>query len=265
MAQIHINATSQTFACESCGHLNLIPASSASLKGSGKSLIGNAAAPHSEHAMLEQADLPPAHDTQKRPERSLSQVAVDTDDLDALAAANAAKDGKLEQHLEELQLHQAHAYSAHHLTSRRSSHLHPSGSIPRRSSILSRSSSDAQEMAEDQQPPQQPGASQSHLPVSHLHSSSPGAEALQRAFLGSGWSQGAGGLPGSRTNSGAMGGSEAGTVVLSLKGPTEVILAQIQRSTGSGHVRNPSGSPMTKSSKHAWLLHAIVNVQCTHQ
>lgn len=250
MTQIHLHASSQTFACESCGHLNVISSSQAPLKEMKSQDLSRAAA-HAEHELLEQVDLPTAQNTQKKPERTVSHAAGDTDDLDTLAAANAAKDGKLEQHIEELHLHQAHAHGSHHSASRRPSHLHPSGSLPRRSSTLSRSSSGAQDLAEDQQLPQQSGTPQPHPPTSHLTHPSQGAEPLQHSALGSGRSQGLSGLPGSRNNSGAMSGDEAGTVVLTLKGPTEVILAQIQRSTGSGHARNPSGSPLSKSSKQS--------------
>ena len=250
MAQVHLHASSQTFACESCGHLNVIPSSQAPLKESKSQDLSRVAA-HAEHELLEQVDLPAAQTTHKKPERTLSHAADDTDDLDTLAAANAAKDGKLEQHIEELHLHQAHAHSAHRSASRRSSHLHPSGSLPRRSSTLSRSSSGAQDLAEDQQLPQQSGTSQPHPLTSHLSHPSQGAEPTQHPALGSGRFQGLSGLPGSRNNSGVMTGNEPGAMVLTLKGPTEVILAQIQRSTGSGHARNPSGSPMSKSSEQS--------------
>lgn len=256
--QIHLHASSQTFACESCGHLNVVPVSEAPLKASGKS---SAAELHSEHELLEQVDLPPAVDTQTKPQRTVSQAADNDDDLNALAAANAARDGKLEQHLDELHMHQGQTHGTHHTMSRRSSHLHPSGSIPRRSSILSRSSSDARDLAEDQQLPQQSGIAHPHPPASHLANPSQGSGSLQHSALGSARSREVASLPGSRTNSGAMGGSEVGAGVVILKGPTEVILEQIQRSAGSGHTRNPSGSPKSKHSKQAIPAHAAVIVQ----
>lgn len=246
MAQIHVHASSQTFACESCGHLNVVSVCEVPLKAWGKS---SPSEHHSEHEVLEQVDLPPASDTHNRPQRTVSQAADDNDDLNALAAANAAKDGKLEQHLDELHMHQGQAHSTHHPIPRRSSHLHPSGSIPRKSSILSHSSSDARDLAEDQQLPQQSGSAQPHPPTSHLANPSQGSGSLQHSVPGSARSRDPGSLPGSRSNSGALGGSEAGAAVVSLKGPTEVILEQIKRSTGSGHARNPSGSPMSKHSK----------------
>ena len=256
MTQIHLHASSQTFACESCGHLNVVPVSEVPLKTSGKS---NAAELSSEHEILEQVDLPPAFDTQNKPQRTVSQAADNDDDLNALAAANAAKDGKLEQHLDELHMHQGQTHGTHHPMSRRSSHLHPSGSIPHKSSILSRSSSDARDLAEDQQLPQQSGIAQPHPPASHLANPSQGSGCLQHS-LHSARSRDLGSLPGSRTNSGALGGSEVGPGVVTLKGPTEVILEQIQRSTGSGHARNPSNSPMSKHSEAAKLANAAVIV-----
>ena len=246
MAQIHVHASSQTFACESCGHLNVVPVCEVPLKASGKS---SPSQHHSEHEVLEQVDLPLASDTHNKPQRTVSQAADDNDDLNALAAANAAKDGKLEQHLDELHMHQGQGHSTHHPIPRRSSHLHHSGSIPRRSSILSRSSSDARDLAEDQQLPQHSGSSLPHPPTSHLANSIQGAASLQHPVPGSARSQDLGCLLGSRSISGALGGSEVGKVVVSLKGPAEVILEQIKRSTGSGHARNPSGSPMSKHSK----------------
>ena len=257
MTQIHLHASSQTFACESCGHLNVVPASEVPLKASGKS---NAAELPFEHEILEQVDLPPAFETQDKPQRTVSQAADNDDDLNALAAANAAKDGKLEQHLDELHMHQEQMHSTHHPMSRRSSHLHPSGSIPRKSSILSRSSSDARDLAEGQQLPQQSGIAQPHPPASHLANPSQGSGSLQHISLSSARSRNLGSLPGSRTNSGALGGSEVGPGVVTLKGPTEVILEQIQRSAGSGHARNPSNSPMSKHSKAAMLADAAVFV-----
>ena len=246
MAQIHVHASSQTFACESCGHLNLVPVCEVPLRASGKS---NPSQHPSEHEVLEQVDLPPASDTHNKPQRTVSQAADDNDDLNALAAANAAKDGKLEQHLDELHLHQGQGHSTHQPIPRRSSHLHPSDSIPRRSSILSRSSSDARDLAEDQQLPQHSGSAQPHPPTSHLATPSKGSGSLQHSVPGSARSRDLGSLPGSRSNSGVLGGSEVGTAVTSLKGPTEVILEQIKRSTGSGHARNPSASPMSRHSK----------------
>lgn len=253
MTQIHLHASSQTFACESCGHLNNVPINEIPLKASGKS---SGAELHSEHEILEQLDLPPAVDTQHKPQRTVSQAADNDDDLNALAAANAAKDGKLEQHLDELHMHQGQTHSTHHPLSRRSSHLHPSGSIPRRSSILSRSSSDARDVAEDQQLPQQPGIAQPHPPASHLANSTQGPGSLQHSVR----SREMGSLPGSRANSGALGGSEMGAAIVTLKGPTEVILEQIKRSSVSGHARNPSGSPMSKHSKEAILTNAVAIV-----
>lgn len=248
MTQINLHASSQTFACESCGHQNVVPVSEVPLKASGKS---SAAELHSEHEALEQADLPPVSDTQNKPQRTVSQAADNNDDLNALAAANAANDGKLEQRLEELHMHQGQTHSTHHTMSRRSNHLHPSGSIPRRSSILSRSSSEARDLAEDQQLPQQSGIAQPHPPASHLANPSQASGSLQLSALGSARSREVASLPGSRTNSGALGGSEVGAGVLTLKGPTEVVLEQIQRGAGSGHARNPSGSPKSKHSKEA--------------
>lgn len=266
MAQIHLTASSQTFACESCGHLNVVPVHQpGSLRESDKTQAADDEDAHSEHDLLEQVDLPSALDSQKKPERSVSRVANDTDDLESLAAANAAKDGKLEQHLEELHLHQAHAHSPHHLAQRRASHLNPSGLVPRRSSTLSRSSSEAQDVTfpeEEQQLPQQSGAPQPHPPATHLSNFVPPSDSLQHPGTGSGQSasQAHHILPGSRSNSGVTGGlNEAGTVVFTLKGPTEVILAQIQRSTaslGSGsapHSRAPSGSPMSRSGTYHTL------------
>ena len=248
MAQIHLHASSQSFACESCGHLNVLPITEFPHKASSKS---SSAETHSGHEILEQVDLPAVLDTQHKPERTVSQAADNDDDLNALAAANAAKDGKLEQHLDELHMHQGQAHAQHHLTSRRASHLHPSGSIPRRSSILSRSSSDARDLGDDQQLPQQSGIAQPHPPTSYLANPTQGSDSLQYSVLGSGRSQGLGSLPGSRSNSGVLGGNDMGTGVPTLKGPTEVILEQIQRSTGSGHARNPSSSPMSKHGKRA--------------
>ena len=255
MTQIHLHASSQTFACESCGHLNVVPINEVPLKASGKS---SAAELHSEHEVLEQVDLPPAFDTQNKPQRTVSQAADDDDDLNALAAANAAKDGKLEQHLDELHMHQGQAHSTHHSMSRRSNHLHPSGSIPRRSSILSRSSSDARDLAEDQQLPQQSGTVQPHPPVSHLANPSQGSGSLQHSALGSARSRELGSLLESRPNSGALGGGEVGAAVLTLKGPTEVILERIQRSSGSGHAKSSSSSPMSKHSKAAIHANAVI-------
>ncbi|KAL0051996.1 hypothetical protein WJX82_006165 [Trebouxia sp. C0006] len=218
MAQTAVTASSQTFSCESCGHLNVVPFHQPDvLKAADKAQEPAAEQAPSEHQALEQVDLPSGLDGQK-PERTISRLADDTEDLNALAAANAAQDGKLEQHLEELHLHQAHAHSPHHLGQRRASHLHPSGLIPRRPSLLSRQSSEAQDIASQEEEQQL-----------HQHL-------------------------GSRTNSGAnMPGHEAGTVVFTLKGPTEVILAQLQRniaSVGSGassHNRTPSGTPMARA------------------
>lgn len=240
MAQIHLHASSQTFACESCGHLNVVPASEMPHNASSKS---NGEEAYPEHKILEQVDLPPAGDSYNKPERTVSQAAENDDDLNALAAANAAKDGKLEQHLDELHIHQEQAHSAH---SRRPSRLHPTGSIPRRSSILSRSSSETRELLEDQQLPQQSGTPQPHPPTSHLPNLSQGSGSLQHPALGSGRPQGQSSLARSRSNSSALEGNEA---VMSHTGPTEVVLEQIRRSTGSGHARNPSSSPMSKSSK----------------
>ncbi|KAL3158447.1 hypothetical protein ABBQ38_010681 [Trebouxia sp. C0009 RCD-2024] len=239
MAQIHLHASSQTFACESCGHLNVVPFSEPSLKVLSRSSSADA------HKILEQVDLPPAGTSLNKTERTVSQAADNNDDLNALAAANAAKDGKLEQHLEELNIHQEQAHSPHHLVPRRASRLHPAGSIPRRSSILSRSSSEAQVLLEDQQLPQQSGAPQPHPPTSHLTNPVQGSGTLQHPALGSGRFRGLGTSLGGRSTSDAVGGNE---VVLSHKGPTEVILEQIQRSTGSGHARTPSSSPMSKST-----------------
>lgn len=248
MAQIHLHASSQTFACGSCGHLNVVPICEVPFKASGKS---SPSEHHSEHEVLEKVDLPPASDTYNKPQRTVSQAADDNDDLNALAAANAAKDGKLEQHLDELHMHQGQAHSTHHPIPRRSSHQHPSGSIPCRSSILSRSSSEARDFAEDQQLPQQSGSAQPHPPTSHLANPSQSSVSLQHVLPGSAHSQDPGSLPGSWSNAAALGGRETGPAVVCLKGPTEVILEQIKRSTGSGHARNPSGSPMSSHSKEA--------------
>lgn len=262
MAQIHLHASSQTFACESCGHLNVVPFSEPSLKVLSRSSSADA------HKILEQVDLPPAGTSLNKTERTVSQAADNNDDLNALAAANAAKDGKLEQHLEELNIHQEQAHSPHHLVPRRASRLHPAGSIPRRSSILSRSSSEAQVLLEDQQLPQQSGAPQPHPPTSHLTNPVQGSGTLQHPALGSGRFRGLGTSLGGRSTSDAVGGNE---VVLSHKGPTEVILEQIQRSTGSGHARTPSSSPMSKSSKRPiytcseGVKRTLYLCKCTHK
>lgn len=262
MAQVHLTASSHTFACESCGHLNVVPSSyPSSSKSTDKTQEAAVENAQSEHETLEQVDLPTAADTQK-PARTVSKVADDADDLNAVAAANAANDGKLEQHLEELHVHQAHAHGAHHLGPRRASHLHPSGLVPRRPSLLSRSSSEAQEFArqeeqqhqQPQQLPQQSGSPLPHPPATHLSTSLQPPDSLQHIATGSATSSSAASRPGSRSNSGVnMPASEGGTVVFTLKGPTEVILAQIQRSTaalGSGassHNRTPSGTPMARA------------------
>lgn len=253
MTQVHITASSQTFACESCGHLNVVPFHQPDgLKAADKA----EEQAHFEHQALEQVDLPAVLDGQK-PETTISRLADDSQDLNALAAANAAQDGKLEQHLEELHLHQAHAHSPHHL-GRRASHLHPSGLIPRRPSLLSRQSSEAQDIAsqeEQQQLHQQSGVphGQPQTPGTHLSTPGQPSDSLQHPGTGSGSSHSQGMIPGSRTNSGVNIGQEAGTVVFTLKGPTEVILAQLQRNTasvGSGvssHNRTPSGTPMARA------------------
>lgn len=255
MAQTDATAPSQTFACESCGHLNVVPfhhpdGLNAAYKAQGPA----AEQAHSEHQALEQVDLPAALDGQK-PETTITRLADDSEDLNALAAANAAQDGKLEQHLEELHLHQAHAHSQHHLGQRRASYLHPSGLIPRRPSLLSRQSSEAQDIAAQetqQQLHQHSGVPQPHPPSTRLNTPGQPSDSLRHPGTGSGSSHSQGMIPGSRTNSG-ISGHEAGTVVFTLKGPTEVILAQLQRNTasvGSGassHNRTPSGTPMARA------------------
>jgi len=257
MAQIHVTASSQTFACESCGHLNVVRLHQPDgLKAADKAREPAAEQAHSEHQALEQVDLPTALDVQK-PETTISKLADDTQDLNALAAANAAQDGKLEQHLEELQLHQAHTHSPHNLGPRRASHLHPSGLIPRRPSLLSRQSSEAQDIAsqeEEQQLHQHSGVPQPHPPSHPLSTPGQPSDSLQHPGPGSGSSHSQEMISGSRTNSGVnIPGHEAGTVVFTLKGPTEVILAQLQRNTasvGSGvssHNRTPSGTPMARA------------------
>ena len=264
MAHIHLTASSQTFACESCGHLNIVLAQQiVSSKAVDKSQNAVDEQAHSEQEILEQVDLPPTLDSQRTPERSVSRLADATDDLNALAAANSAKDGKHEQHLEELQLHQAHVHSPHQLAQRRTSHLYPSGSTTRRSSILSRSSSQDLAAQEDEQHlPQQSGVPQPHPPITHPNYFS---DPLQHPGTGSGHSQAQRSLAGSRNNSGATSLNEAGTVVFTLKGPTEVILAQIQRSTaslgssGSSHARNPSGSPMSRSGALLMHMHKFIH------
>ena len=257
MAQTNVTASSQTFACESCGHLNVVAFHQPDgLKAADKAQGAVAEQAPSEHQALEQVDLPSGLDSHK-PETTITRLADDSEDLDALAAANAAQDGKLEQHLEELHLHQAHAHSPHHLGQRRASHLHPSGLIPRRPSLLSRQSSEAQKIAsqeEEQQLHQHSGVPQPQPPSTHLSTPSQPSDSLQHPGTGSGSSRSQGMIPGSRTNSGVnIPGHEGGTVVFTLKGPTEVILAQLQRNTasvGSGassHNRTPSGTPMARA------------------
>ena len=257
MTPTQVTAFSQTFACESCGHLNVVPFHQLnSLRAANKVQEPAAEQVPCEHQALEQVDLPSGLDGQN-PETTISKLADDTEDLNALAAANAAQDGKLEQHLEELHQHQAHAHSPHHLGQCRASHLHPSGLIPRRPSLLSRQSSEAQDIAsqeEEQQLRQHPAVPQPSQPSTHLSTPGQPSDSLQHPGTGSGSSLSQGMIPGSRTNSGVnIPGREGGTVVFTLKGPTEVILAQLQRniaSVGSGassHNRTPSGTPMARA------------------
>lgn len=120
--------------------------------------------PQSEHAALEQADLPPAV---ARQPSIVSKLAEEVDDLDMIAAANAAHDGKLQQHLQERHMHQAGHAVLHHSPSRRASHLNPTLSGAYNASNLSRASSEASDMGHDTLP-QQSGPSQPHPPAAHI-------------------------------------------------------------------------------------------------
>lgn len=139
MTQINMTASSQTFTCESCGHINIVPASS-SVNMATDVKKASAVEPRSQQGLLEQVDLPPILG---REPSTVSKIAADLDDLNVLAAANAAADGKLVQHVEELHQHQA-AHPPHHTIQRRASHLNPTLSGSHGLSHLSRSSSTAE-------------------------------------------------------------------------------------------------------------------------
>ena len=140
MAQISLTASSQTFACESCGHINVVPtALSSTPTADSKKGTASAADLTTQQGVLEQVDLPPI--LSKEPS-TVSKLAADLDGLNVLAATNAAADGKLVQHIDELQQHQT-AHPPHHTIQRWGSHLNPTLSGSHGLSHLSRSSSSA--------------------------------------------------------------------------------------------------------------------------
>jgi len=65
MAQTNVTASSQTFACESCGHLNVVAFHQPDgLKAADKAQGPVAEQAPSEHQALEQVDLPSGLDSQ---------------------------------------------------------------------------------------------------------------------------------------------------------------------------------------------------------
>lgn len=145
MNLINLTASSQTFACESCGHVNVVPASLSHTQ-EGTNQKAATSEPHAQQGLLEQADLPAS--LGKEPS-TVSKLAADLTDLSALAAANAASDGKLVQHVEELHQHQA-SHPPHHTIQRRASHLNPTLSGSHSLSHLRRSSSGATDLSPHQ-------------------------------------------------------------------------------------------------------------------